>query len=53
LLVGVMAQSGGFFVHMGAGGSVTGGSAGTRLTRGGALLIGVSLLALAVGLATA
>jgi len=53
LLVGVMAQSGGFFVHMGAGGSVTEGSAGTRLTRGGGLLIGAALLALAEGLATA
>jgi hypothetical protein len=53
LLVGVMAQSGGFFVHMGAGGSVTEGSAGTRLTRGGGLLIGAALLALAAGLATA
>ncbi len=53
LLVGVMAQSGGFFVHMGAGGSVSEGSAGTRLTRAGALLIGAALLALAVGLATA
>lgn len=53
LLLGVMAQSGGFFVHMSTGGSVTGGSAGTRLTRGGALLIGAALLALAAGLATA
>ncbi|HZI92180.1 MAG TPA: hypothetical protein VFD31_11230 [Thermoleophilaceae bacterium] len=53
LLLGVMAQSGGFFVHMSTGGSVAEGSAGTRLTRGGAVLIGASLLALAVGLATA
>lgn len=53
LLMGVMAQSGGFFVHMSTGGSVTEGSAGTRLTRGGALLIGAALLALAAGLATA
>ena len=53
LLLGVMAQSGGFFVHMSTGGSVAEGSAGTRLTRGGALLIGAALLALAAGLATA
>jgi len=53
LLIGVLAQSGGFFVHMGAGGSVAQGSAGTRLTRAGGLLMGASLLALAAGLATA
>ena len=53
LLIGVLAQSGGFFVHMGAGGSVAQGSAGTRLTRSGGLLMGASLLALAAGLATA
>jgi hypothetical protein len=51
LLLGVMAQSGGFFVHMMSsepGSSVT----GSRLTRGGALLMGAALIALAVALAT-
>jgi hypothetical protein len=49
LLVGVLAQSGGFFVHVGVGkeGST---SAGTTLTRVGGLLIAASLIALAVGL---
>lgn len=52
LLIGVMAQSGGLFLHMAA--SDKGApSAGTKLTRTGALLIGTALVALAVGLATA
>jgi hypothetical protein len=52
LLLGVMAQSGGFFVHMTAGDKGS-PSIGTKLTRTGALLIGAALLALAVGLAAA
>ena len=51
LLLGVMAQSGGFFVHMAAGDKAA-PSLGTRLTRSGALLIGAALIALAIGLAT-
>jgi hypothetical protein len=49
LLAGVLAQSGGFFLHLGVGEPRT-SSAGTKLTRAGALLIGASLVALAVGL---
>ena len=52
LLVGVMAQSGGFFVHMAAS-DTSNPSSGTKLTRLGALLIGAALLVLAGGLATA
>jgi hypothetical protein len=52
ILLGVMAQSGGFFVHM-ASADKSAPSAGTKLTRAGALLIGLALLLLAVGLATA
>ena len=49
LLAGVLAQSGGFFLHLGVGqpGSP---SAGTRLTRAGATLIAAALVTLAVGL---
>lgn len=49
LLIGVLAQSGGFFVHLGVGKDGS-RSAGTTLTRGGALLIAAALVALAVGL---
>jgi hypothetical protein len=49
LLAGVLAQSGGFFLHLGIGQPGT-ASAGTKLTRTGALLIAVALLTLAVGL---
>jgi hypothetical protein len=49
LLAGVMAQSGGFFVHM-AVGEAGQRSAGIKLTRGGGLLIAAALLALAGGL---
>ena len=49
LIAGVLAQSGGFFLHMGVG-QADSPSAGTRLTRVGAVLIGASLVALAVGL---
>lgn len=52
LLAGVMAQSGGFFLHMTyAEKSLP--SPGTKLTRAGALLIGAALLALTIGLAFA
>lgn len=49
LLLGVMAQSGGFFVHVARGGPGQ-PSAGTRLTRIGAGLIAAALVTLAVGL---
>jgi hypothetical protein len=49
LIAGVLAQSGGFFLHLGVG-QVGAPSAGTKLTRVGAMLIGASLVALAVGL---
>lgn len=52
LLVGVMAQSGGFFLHMAAA-DTSSPSAGTKLTRTGALLIGAALVALAIGLIVA
>jgi hypothetical protein len=49
LIAGLLAQSGGFFLHLWVGRDCT-PSAGTRLTRAGAVLIGASLVALAVGL---
>lgn len=49
LLVGVLAQSGGFFLHLAAGGPGE-PSAGTKLTRAGAALIAAALVTLAVGL---
>jgi hypothetical protein len=49
LLAGVLAQSGGFFVHLGLG-KVGSRSPGIALTRIGALLIAASLIALSVGL---
>jgi hypothetical protein len=49
LLVGVLAQSGGFFVHLGVGREGR-SSAGTVLTRSGALLIAAALVILAIGL---
>jgi hypothetical protein len=52
MLVGILAQSGGFFVHM-ASGAPTTRSAGTRVTRSGGLLLGSALLLLTIGLATA
>jgi hypothetical protein len=52
MLVGILAQSGGFFVHM-ASGAPTASSAGTRVTRSGGLLLGSALLLLTIGLATA
>lgn len=49
LLVGILAQSGGFFLHMAVGerGSA---SPGTWLTRFGAVLLAVALISLGVGL---
>jgi hypothetical protein len=52
LLAGILAQSGGFFVHMGLGAAAR-PSLGTRLTRTGALLIAAGLVALIVGIARA
>jgi hypothetical protein len=49
LLAGVLAQSGGFFVHLGIGRAGS-RSLGTALTRTGALLIAAALVALAAGL---
>jgi len=51
LLVGVLAQSGGFFVHLGLGQQGR-SSPGTVLTRSGALLIAAALIILAIGLIT-
>ncbi|GLF95072.1 hypothetical protein [Streptomyces yaizuensis] len=49
LLAGVLAQSGGFFLHLALG---TEGrpSPGTHLTRAGAVLIAAALIALGIGL---
>jgi hypothetical protein len=52
LLAGILAQSGGFFVHFGVG-EAGRASLGTRLTRWGALLIATALVVLAVGIARA
>jgi hypothetical protein len=49
LLAGVLAQSGGFFLHLGLG-QPGAPSAGTKLTRAGAVLIAAALVTLAVGL---
>jgi hypothetical protein len=49
LLAGVLAQSGGFFVHLAIGREGR-SSAGTVLTRSGALLIAAALVMLAIGL---
>jgi hypothetical protein len=48
LIAGVLAQSGGFFVHLGVGreGKPSGG---TKLTRAGAALIGAALVTLVAG----
>jgi hypothetical protein len=50
--IGVLAQCGGFFIHM-AVGEPGKSSIGTMVTRGGALLLAAAMLALAYGLATA
>ena len=49
LLAGIMAQSGGFFIHLGLG-QPNRSSLGTVVTRFGALLIAAALVILAVGL---
>lgn len=49
LLAGVLAQSGGFFLHLGVG-QPGRPSVGTKLTRMGAALIAAALVTLAVGL---
>jgi hypothetical protein len=49
LLVGVLLQSGGFFLHF-AVGEEGEASAGTWMTRSGALLLAVALISLGVGL---
>jgi hypothetical protein len=49
LLAGVLAQPGGFFLHLGVG-RPDRPSPGTKLTRAGAILIGAALVTLAVGL---
>jgi hypothetical protein len=50
LLLGVLAQSGGFFLHMVQAKGEARSSNGTVLTRVGAALIAVALIALAVGI---
>jgi hypothetical protein len=49
LLAGILAQSGGFFLHLGVGHEGR-PSVGTKLSRAGALLIAAALVTLAVGL---
>ena len=49
LVVGALAQSGGFFVHLGKG-APDSSTAGTILTRTGAVVIAAALIALAIGL---
>jgi hypothetical protein len=49
LFAGILLQSGGFFVHMVVGEEGT-TSAGTWLTRSGAVLLAVALISLGVGL---
>jgi fucose 4-O-acetylase-like acetyltransferase len=49
LLLGIMAQSGGFFIHLGLG-QKDRSSLGTIVTRTGALLLAAALIVLAIGL---
>ena len=49
LLVGIIAQSGGFFLHL-ARGQKDRSSVGTVVTRTGALLLAAALIVLAIGL---
>jgi hypothetical protein len=49
LLLGIMAQSGGFFIHLGLGQKGR-SSLGTIVTRTGALLLAAALIVLAIGL---
>jgi heme/copper-type cytochrome/quinol oxidase subunit 4 len=52
LLAGILAQSGGFFLHM-ALGEPGRSSLGTRVTRSGGLVIAVALVILAIGIGQA
>lgn len=52
LAAGVLAQSGGFFLHLGVG-QAGSSSVGTRLTRSGAVLIATALVFLVIGIARA
>ena len=49
LLAGILAQSGGFFLHLGLG-QPNQSSPGTVVTRAGAVIIAVALVILAIGL---
>ena len=49
LLLGIMVQSGGFFIHLGLG-QKNRSSLGTIVTRTGALLLAAALIVLAIGL---
>jgi hypothetical protein len=49
LLLGIIAQSGGFFIHLGLG-QPGRSSLGTVVTRTGALMLAVALVILAIGL---
>jgi hypothetical protein len=49
LVVGIMAQSGGFFLHLGLG-QKDRSSVGTIVTRTGGLLLAAALIMLAIGL---
>jgi len=49
LLMGIIAQSGGFFIHLGLG-QPNQSSLGTVVTRTGALLLALALVMLAIGL---
>lgn len=49
LTIGVLMQSGGFFIHLGLGAEGQ-GSLGTRVTRLGAIVIAAALIILAIGL---
>ena len=49
LLMGIIAQSGGFFIHLGLG-QPNRSSLGTVVTRTGALLLALALVMLAIGL---
>jgi fucose 4-O-acetylase-like acetyltransferase len=49
LLLGIMAPSGGFFIHLGLG-QKNRSSLGTIVTRTGALLLAAALIVLAIGL---
>jgi len=51
LLAGILAQSGGFFIHLGLG-QPNQRSLGTVVTRSGALLLAAALLILVAGLLT-